>query len=320
MDERTLDFYGITKEATLELGFRLRGGGSRFDANAVADRHLKLCMDPNVLVRKGKFGDIQLFDSALEEELGFVDPMILRAMYAEHVLSLDSNERFSPPNNPLLICTPAGEFLFVVGEHGIDTTSWELKLNARPFCAPGAMVEGRNAHCLVDLCAAPVAQKARLMAVEIVALRLYSGPLYAKYNSALRSVVSPLGKPSNSYPTTIQVLLSAIHKLSRIAEIPQGGAVYRGLSGIALPQEFFEVDEQGFAGGVEPSFMSTTLDDEVARKYSGVLEGKEATIFKLLLDRTSIGADISWVSQFTHEVLCHFYDRVMFLLPCSNWF
>ena len=47
--------------------------------------------------------------------------------------------------------------------------------------------------------------------------------------------------------------------------------------------------------------MSTTLSEEVARKYSGVHEGKEATIFRLTLGKTSLGADISWLSQFTGE-------------------
>jgi hypothetical protein len=41
--------------------------------------------------------------------------------------------------------------------------------------------------------------------------------------------------------------------------------VFRGLSALALPTKFFELDEQGCAGGVEASFMSTTQSEEVAR-------------------------------------------------------
>ena len=63
----------------------------------------------------------------------------------------------------------------------------------------------------------------------------------------------------------------------------QGGAEFRGLSALALPIEFFELDEQGCAGGVEASLMSTTQSEEVACKYSGVNEGREATIFRLQL-------------------------------------
>jgi len=43
------------------------------------------------------------------------------------------------------------------------------------------------------------------------------------------------------------------------------------------------------------------LSEEVARKYSGVHQGREATIFRLTLGKTSLGADISWLSQFAGE-------------------
>ena len=36
--------------------------------------------------------------------------------------------------------------------------------------------------------------------------------------------------------------------------------------GMALPAGFFETDQQGFAGGVEASFMSTTLDEQVTSR------------------------------------------------------
>ena len=45
-------------------------------------------------------------------------------------------------------------------------------------------------------------------------------------------------------------IVAGIRKLAAIAEMPAGRAVYRGLAGLALPLEFFERDEQGFAGGV----------------------------------------------------------------------
>jgi hypothetical protein len=110
--------------------------------------------------------------------------------------------------------------------------------------------------------------------------------MYHVYNNILRNLGIDSGEVSataNRYPTTIQLIVSGIRKLSTIAKMPEGGAVFRGLSGLALPPEFFELDEQGCAGGVEASFMSTTLSEEVARKYSGVNEGREATIFCLQL-------------------------------------
>ena len=110
--------------------------------------------------------------------------------------------------------------------------------------------------------------------------------MYHVYNNILRNLGLDPGEVSataNLFPTTIQLIVSGIRKLSTIAKMPEGGAVFRGLSGLALPPEFFELDEQGCAGGVEASFMSTTLSEEVARKYSGVNEGREATIFRLQL-------------------------------------
>ena len=278
----------------------------------MAERHRKLCMDPGGLVRKGKFGEIALFDSALEEQLGPMDVIPLRGLYAEHCRMPDSNKEFSPPNNPDLVCTPKGELFFVVGEDGIDIVKWELKAGAQPTCGAGSMVEGRNAKTMAQVLEAKEAKAAGLLPAELIALRTYSGPMYAKYNQIMRDTLAVEASgvqvsqqdghgQVNMYPTTIQLIVSGIRKLSRIAEMPEGGAVYRGLSGLALPPELFALDEQGFAGGVEAAFMSTTVKEEVARKYSGVHEGREATIFKLLLGKTSLGANIAWISQFEGE-------------------
>jgi hypothetical protein len=70
-------------------------------ANEVAQRHAKLCMDVSGLIRKGKFGGIDLFDSMLEEQVGYMDATALRGMYAEHCMDAASSiAPFSPPNNP----------------------------------------------------------------------------------------------------------------------------------------------------------------------------------------------------------------------------
>lgn len=52
-----------------------------------------------MLVRKGKFGGIQLSDRALEESTGHMDVNLIRGIYTEHMLSSDSHVVFSPPNN-----------------------------------------------------------------------------------------------------------------------------------------------------------------------------------------------------------------------------
>ena len=144
--------------------------------NEVAQRHAKLCMDASGLIRKGKFGDIDLFDSMLEEQVGYMDATALRGMYAEHCMdAASSNAPFSPPNNPSLVCTPEREFYYVVGEGGIDIAKWEVKPGARPAKYDGCMVEGRNDTPLSELLEADEAKRAKLRDTELIALRLYSG-------------------------------------------------------------------------------------------------------------------------------------------------
>ena len=98
-----------------------------------------------------------------------------------------------------------------------------------------------------------------------------------------------------------------------------------------LQEDFFETDLQGFAGGVEPAFLSASESEEVAIKYSALSlvpgmhqcrkrhkmtkrdllsltalspvpgEGREQVVFKLLLSKTSLGAEVAWLSQFPDE-------------------
>ena len=128
--------------------------------------------------------------------------------------------------------------------------------------------------------------------------------MHAKYNTILRDMTAKedADKCDNLYPTTLGLIVSGILKLCRIAKMPEAGVVFRGLSGIALPGSFFELDGQGFAGGVDPGFMSTSVSEEVARKYSVSRQGgSNATIFRLQLGKMSLGADVSWLSQFAGE-------------------
>jgi len=48
----------------------------------VVQRHVKLCLDPNELVRKGRFGDKHIFERMLEEQVGFADAQLLRGLCA----------------------------------------------------------------------------------------------------------------------------------------------------------------------------------------------------------------------------------------------
>ena len=96
--------------------------------------------------------------------------------------------------------------------------------------------------------------------------------MYMKYNRVLRG----LSKPGDTtYCATLHLICSALMKRSRISPPPPGMLLYRGNGGMALPEEFFKLDEQGCAGGTEPALMSTTPDRSVALGYSGVWDGKD---------------------------------------------
>ncbi len=260
---------------------------------------------------------VSLLDSKLQEQVGSMDVVNpLRAIYAEHCHAPDSNTVFTPSSYPGLSCTPKGEFLFVVGEDGIDQKEWKLKGGARPTCGSDSMVEGRNNKSLDELVTSPEAQAANLVPEEVLALRLCSGPLRHIYDAILAQP-SALLKCRNTYPTTIALLVSGIKKLSSVAKAPEGGAVWRSLaSGARLPAAFFERDVQGFAWGMVTGFMATSRDETVALKYSlgeGEGEGEGPTVFKILLSKMSLGANISWYASPPPHFTCFSFV----LLVCS---
>ena len=146
-----------------------------FPQQAVAQRHAKLCMDPRVLVRKGKLGGINLFDGRLEDHTGHADVNRLRGIFSEHCLSPDSDDEFTPPNNPELRCTPKRELDFVIGKDGMDLKTFEVKVDARPTYDASSLVNERNVQPIAELMKKKEAKRAGLHIAETVALRLYTG-------------------------------------------------------------------------------------------------------------------------------------------------
>ena len=60
----------------------------------------------------------------------------------------------------------------------------------------------------------------------------------------------------NDYTTTIHALSSALVKLGKLTV---SRTVYRGIKGARLPAEMLKPDAKNIRGGVEFSFMSTTV-------------------------------------------------------------
>lgn len=75
--------------------------------------------------------------------------------------------------------------------------------------------------------------------------------------------------------------------------------VYRGVSGMALPAQFWRRNDFGVRGGIEAGFMSTSSSREVAAQYassSGV-----GFVIELQQGMVSRGASLRWISQYPHE-------------------
>ena len=97
---------------------------------------------------------------------------------------------------------------------------------------------------------------------EVIALRLYTGPMYQKYNGLLRQGGKDAHNVATGFTTTLHAINSGLLKLQKVTVAPGNHKLYRGLSGRSLPKEFWEADVFGFKGGVEKGFLSTTTKVE----------------------------------------------------------
>ena len=242
--------------------------GSTSEVSAL---HSKFTQDPNFKGVRGKFAADELFAAGIDGIVGPLDVQYIRAMYNEHSLSAEASKQFTAWNAGHEIkTTPEREWLFVVGRDGLDKSSWTFDVErAEPVVEEGMMVEGRNAEKLAALLRSPEVKRSDVTVAEIVALRLYTGPMYVKYNAVLRGMaVATAG--GTMYSSTVHLICSGLHKLSRVSEVPKEMKLYRGNGGMALPSSFLEPDTSGCAGGTEPAIMSATPDRSVALGYSGI--------------------------------------------------
>ena len=103
----------------------------------------------------------------------------------------------------------------------------------------------------------------------------------------------------NKYATTLHAINSAIVKLSKLTAATK---VYRGLSGMGLPDAFWRANEFGVRGGIEAAFMSTTTDRKVAMDYaSSSGAAGSGIVFEVQQGMINRGADITFLSMYPHE-------------------
>ena len=247
--------------------------GSTSEVSAL---HSKFTQDPNFKGVRGKFAADELFAAGIDGIVGPLDVQYIRAMFNEHCLNAEASKQFTAWNAGHEIkTTPEREWLFVVGRDGLDKSSWTFDVErAEPVVEEGMMVEGRNAEKLAALLRSPEVERSHVTVAEIVALRLYTGPMYVKYNAVLRGMaVATAG--GTIYSSTVHLICSGLHKLSRVSKLPKEMKLYRGNGGMALPSSFLEPDASGCAGGTEPAIMSATPDRSVALGYSGIDKDKD---------------------------------------------
>jgi len=235
------------------------------------------------------FGTIQDFHTGLEARIGLPRTDLWKAMEDEHVQRDDSSLEFIPPNSKVST-SPEKEWRLAnaTGTHGSHelTDDWILETgqDGRRLPTPQTL---ENLYVCDDV------QKAKLRKEEVIALILYTGPMYSRYNAVLRLFPEATVKTlkGNKYTTTIHLIVSGVIKLSRCFELPkrpEDRFVYRGLCNLDLPDAFKQPNEYNVTGGVEFGLMSTSLDRDVALEYAR--KGGKATIFKIRIGAVDRGS------------------------------
>ena len=261
-----------------------------------------------------QFGDLKDFIMGVEQLVGPPDPVSLAAgMRKDHCNATDARIEFTTSNYGVT-STSEVEYWFVT-----DPTPERLARLGRSAWPREALLVGEREHLCrkprplsdfldtqrqINLRLEPL--QLRLTDDMLVSCRLYTGPCFIKYNSILRGVHGrvPFFTQSmeglchgNLYPSTIHVTNKALKVLSSMSKCQ---CVYRGVAGGLLPPEFaLESELDGFRGGVEFAFMSTTTNREVALSYAK--SSDNGLVFEIWMGMVDKGADVSGFSQYPHE-------------------
>jgi hypothetical protein len=254
-------------------------------------------------------GFIKDFHAGLSDRVGMPHLNFKREMMREHCERAGCNVEFTSGNYKITTM-PKHEWLYIAGDDK----------GQRVPCPAENMEHGRRIAPLDELMQLPLAVRAELEEVEVLALILYTGPMFQVYNVILRRCPEDKYKlfkeGGNTFATTIFVLVSAVTKVAKCTRIAEGTLLYRGLGGLMdLPRHFFNADENGASGFVDWGFMSTSSDRDVALEYSGMKQRRPKAMV-MVIEATSVdkGADISEFSQYPGEkeflwVPCSFVQR-----------
>jgi len=265
------------------------------------------------------YGSLSLFYGGLESLLGppkmykgtlvnNEEKSLFNTMIVEHTAEKDSKDNFE--SNGGVTTTSETEWTIVTTPS--KDTEYPERTGYREKFASWCRVPTKlndMMEAMEEKCNALLRKDghSEMIKEELVGGRLYTGPMYVKYNTVLRSkskdqnmmkLARDLTK-GNGYPTTIHAINSCVIKLSKLTK---AGKVWRGIKGATLPKEFWVANEMGVRGGIEYAFSSTTTDREQALIYSGGGDDSAAsTVFEMQMGMVDRGADLTWLSQYPHE-------------------
>ena len=281
------------------------------------------------------YAGLETFSSGLQGRIGEPQAAVFETMRQEHRKRADSSAEFTTGNYGITT-TSCAEWLFVVEptegslrQMGLERWGVELeaKLPDRSRCRQVEALERVLERCHAYNERLAQLDEPLLIEDEVIAARLYTGPLFVKYNAVLRGLhsentflrqqmVSLCCAPgvaasfsggtlpwdsaraqSNKYVTTLHAINSCIVKAGKLTVCTK---IYRGMSGMALPSQFWHANEFGVRGGVENAFMSTTTMRDVAMGYASG-SSRAGIVFEIQQGMIDRGADVSWLSQYPHE-------------------
>lgn len=254
--ERIREFRTETRKKQEVQGKEMYGGGVEKVSPAGCGNNSKFALSRGGF--EANFGDLSNFFDGLDGLIGLPSPRVLNAMQAEHTMCTDSLDTFVTTNYGGTLTCPSTEWEFVFAPD-LD----------KKYPGMGLPPMGREPCPIKAFIDHPNTKGAGLTFEEVLALRLYTGPMFVKYNASLRGFPSLSWKAlkGNRYATTLHAITSGIVKLAKVWKLPENRRVYRGLGGLLLPKQFWDADQFGCRGGVEFGFLSTTTKREVAVQY-----------------------------------------------------
>jgi ankyrin repeat protein len=208
--------------------------------------------------------------------------------------------------------TEGSKVPFTTRNYGVTTCAyneWQIAVNYNKSLADMSCGK-RRIPKIEELLELPLVKFADLWREEVIAVVLYTGPMYEQYNCILRqwpkNVYNDMVKQGSMFTTTIYALVSAVQKLASAIKMPDGLKLYRGLGGVRdLPDSFFKAHQNGGRGFTEWGFMSTTSEKHVAVYYLAKDSQKQVSlpmVLELTVSAVDRGACIKELSQYPGEL------------------